>query len=85
MTEKQTIEVHFFKPSGKWYTTETIGWTEGTGTLCDELAWALREHLKQENGEYRLSGMTAVCTQFPGDRGHPMMMKVDMVEAILSF
>lgn len=49
-TPKPTFTIHFFKPSGKWYTTEEVEFMPSRG---------LRDALKQMGR--RMLGMTAVC------------------------
>ena len=57
----KTIEVHFFKPSGKWYTTEDIEMEcpEGLELISDAFEKALRNHFKDQ--PHRLTEMDAVC------------------------
>jgi hypothetical protein len=72
-----SCRVDFFKPSGKWYTTEAIIWdryhTNGLGGFEDIQATfkrLLREQLKG-----RLSDTTAVCLQPYHEFSHPLMVK----------
>lgn len=60
------LEVHFFRPSGKWYTSEEIDFPE------DTKAWTARRVI-EEQLKGRLSGMSAVV--LPGDAlwGFPTM------------
>jgi hypothetical protein len=80
---KRDVTVHFFKPSGKWYTTEEVPWTGKTSDsiIHDEFAKSLHAHLwRIEKGDYRLSGMTAVCIDpEPHQNAHPLMLAVDDV------
>ena len=62
------VSVEFFKPTGKWYTTEEIEWIEIKGKTGN---YVLRHSLRASlNGLY---GMWAVCLDNP--RGFPLMIK----------
>lgn len=64
------ITVHFFRPSGKWYTTETMDWLGQEGEpLCKGLMRSLKVALGQ-----RLWGMTAVCVDPAVKNGHPLLV-----------
>lgn len=54
---KCIAEVHFFKESGKWYTTEYFGFDDSI--TWDRLYDSIREHYKT-----RYSGMSIVITNF---------------------
>jgi hypothetical protein len=56
--------VDFFKPSGKWYTTEYLDITRipAGSVAADEFRYTLRKHLSG-----RLSGMWAVVRESPED------------------
>lgn len=68
--EPRNVRVDFFKPSGKWYTTECVHWCAGWNPEQDLVDMAfkksLHHHLKSkdgkdfEHGRYRLGGMIAV-------------------------
>ena len=66
------IRVDFFKPSGKWYTTEAIRWTGSweSGSVIDEFSKSLHDHLGQ-----RMSEMTAVCLEPYSKFSFPLMIK----------
>lgn len=71
------VRVDFFKPSGKWYTTESVRWTgewEGEKQLIhDAFAKSLRDHVKDNPN--RLDGMTAVCLEPYYEHSHPIMLE----------
>ena len=58
-TDDLFVRVDFFKPSGKWYCTESLKWKGYRGLIHDEFKSSLKNHLKYD--KERLSGMTAVC------------------------
>lgn len=59
--------VDFFKPSGKWYTTEAIAIFDYSGDNIHEVVKnAIKDHLKG-----RLKGMTAVCLIPHHKNSHP--------------
>ena len=66
------VRVDFFKPSGKWYSTEAIKWLSYDETQIHD---AFREALRAELGG-RLSEMTAVCLHPYHVNEHPLMIKV---------
>lgn len=54
------VRVDFFKPSGKWYTTESVKWLEYMNNdIVETFKESLREHFKQTPN--RLSEMSAIC------------------------
>lgn len=64
-----TILVHFFKPSGKWYTSEDVPFLSRS-LVSDSLRDSLAAHLKGK----RLHGMLAACLEFPGHlNDHPVL------------
>lgn len=71
-TDNSMVRVDFFKPSGKWYTTEAIRWTGGyyNDNLIESFAKSLRDSLGS-----RLSDMDAVCLEPYRDIGYPLMIK----------
>ncbi len=68
------VRVDFFKPSGKWYTTEGVKWTGSyhEGLIHDEFAKSLVSHFK---GTKRLSEMDAVCLEPSHIHSHPIQIK----------
>lgn len=75
--DASSIRVDFFKPSGKWYTTEAVKWTGGYKDCC--IHQAFRESLISHFGgtlSQRLSGMTAVCLEPYHEHTHPITMVV---------
>lgn len=74
--EKEHAEVHFFKDSGKWYTSETIPWAHVPGLLISEqFTESLARALKlNDDTRLRYHGMTAICVDGPA--GYPIMTKV---------
>lgn len=74
-----SVRVDFFRPSGKWYTTEAVRWlTYNTKVKLIHEAFkeALVEHLKEADGTLRLGGMTAVCLDPWHENAHPQMTTV---------
>lgn len=71
------VEVHFFKESGKWYTTESVNWpNENDGTLPGAFHKALIDHLK---GKRRLLDMIAVCINPNHKNAYPQMSRMEDV------
>ena len=69
------VRVDFFKPSGKWYTTEAVRWT---GSYDGEIHVAFeRSLLKHFGGEVRMSGMTAICLEPYHKHAHPISLIVN--------
>ena len=71
------VRVDFFKPSGKWYTTERVRWT-GEYTFKNQLihdafAQSLRDHFKDD--PLRLSEMDAVCIHPYYEHKFPIQIK----------
>jgi hypothetical protein len=69
------VRVDFFKPSGKFYTTEAVKWT-GEYLAEKELSQdafkkSLRDHFK---GSGRLSDMIAVCMSPFHSYDYPIMI-----------
>jgi hypothetical protein len=65
------VRVDFFKPSGKWYTTEAVKWIGYSDPLIhDAFAESLRRHLGQ-----RLRDMDAVCLEPFHRSAHPIQLK----------
>ena len=74
----QMVRVDFFKPGGKWYTTEAIKWDrykttdeKGYEHINDTFKRCLHEQL-----EGRLRGMTAVCLEPYHEHAYPLMIVV---------
>jgi hypothetical protein len=70
------VRVDFFKPSGKWYTTEAVKWTgewKGTNNLIHgAFAQSLRDHFGDTP---RLSEMDAICLEPYHEHSHPIQIK----------
>lgn len=68
------VRVDFFKPSGKWYTTEAVKWTGAyhskNGLIHDAFAQSLRDHLGN-----RLNDMDAVCLEPYHEHSHPISIR----------
>lgn len=64
------VEVHFFKPSGKWYTAEEVSWPyhgdlENPYSFKDVVEMhtrAVSSFLTAASLKRRFAGMVAVCT-----------------------
>ena len=67
------VRVDFFKPSGKWYTTEAVKWVKSFDMLHDEFANSLRNHFK--DAPDRLSDMDAICLEPYHVDSHPIQIK----------
>lgn len=85
------VRVDFFKPSGKWYTTEAVKWLSYDNiSIIKAFAKSLKNHLKKpeglqpSNGELRLSGMIAICLNPYHEYSTPAMLEVDKIENILA-
>jgi len=68
--DEKVCRVDFFKPSGKWYTTEAIVFD---GDWHEELFSKFRRVLTQQLGN-TYSGMTAVCLEPYSRYSHPIMV-----------
>ena len=76
------VRVDFFRPSGKWYTTEAVKWVGGwSKNVCIWGAYkkALIAHFKDIP---RLDDMVAVCLEPYHEYGFPLMMKVSEIYKI---
>ncbi|UCE99957.1 MAG: hypothetical protein JSV82_02510 [Planctomycetota bacterium] len=75
--DSSMVRVDFFKPGGKWYTTEAVKWSgewEGKkGLIHDEFAKSLRDHFADRPD--RLSDMDAVCLHPYHEHTHPIQIK----------
>ena len=69
-TDPEMIRVDFFKPSGKWYTTESIKWV---GSYTTDLHEGFKRSLRASLGD-RLKGMTAVCLHPYHELAFPLMI-----------
>lgn len=71
------VRVDFWKPSGKWYTTEAVKWTapwKGSEVLIhDGFKKSLKDHFK--NDPERLSDMDATCLEPYHEYSHPIKLK----------
>lgn len=75
------VQVEFFKPSGKWYTTEAVKWLTWKGDPSADgklIHDAFKEALDTHFGDnHRLRGMWAVCFDPYHENSHPIMMVVE--------
>ena len=77
----EMVRVDFFRPSGKWYTTEAVEWLYygnepnlPENYLIVEIFHAsLRKHFEKTPG--RLIGMVAVCLEPYYKHAHPVMIR----------
>ncbi len=85
----ESVRVDFFKESGKWGYTEAVIWTgsyryeEKRQLMHDAFAESLIAHLRDEQGNVRHRGMTAVCLEPYHEHSHPIMMAVDRAVALV--
>lgn len=72
--DESMVRVDFFKPSGKWYTTEAVRWTGEYrgGCIIESFHKTLIYHLGG-----RLEGATAVCLHPFHENSHPIMVVVE--------
>jgi hypothetical protein len=73
--DSSSVRVDFFRPSGKWYTTEAVklnGNDYNTTDPVNSFRMVVQAHL---NG--RLKGMWAVCLQPYYNLEFPIMIKLD--------
>lgn len=68
------VQVHFFKPTGRWYTAEEVAWPY-YGTQTTKFADAIEVHTRGGQSGRRFAGMTAVCTD-TNPLGFPQMCVV---------
>ena len=68
------VRVDFFKPSGKWYTTEAVKWTGAWAAKEQGLFAAFAKSLKDHLGN-RLSEMDAICLKPYHEHEHPIQFK----------
>ncbi len=70
-TDPEMVRVDFFKPSGKWYATESIKWVSNwSAHSC--IYGGFKRSLRAALGD-RLQGMTAVCLEPYHELAHPLM------------
>lgn len=71
-SDPASVRVDFFRPSGKWYTTEAVYWVgwKKENPIHEAFAKSLQEHLGS-----RLDGMTAVCLHPYHELAHPIMLQ----------
>ena len=74
------VRVDFWKPSGKWYTTEAVKWTgkyrkenDDGWNIHEQFAKSLRDHFKDTPD--RLSDMDATCLEPYHEYSHPIQLK----------
>ena len=85
-----SVRVDFFKPSGKYYTTEAVNWMgryKEEDLIEEQFAESVLKALEREpmtfesgklwTGSYRLSDMVAVCLDPHHPNSFPLMMKVE--------
>lgn len=66
------VRVDFFKPSGKYYTTEAVDFSGlYHGSTVENFERGLSRHLGD-----RLSGMTAVCIEPYAEHAYPVMVRL---------
>jgi 3-hydroxy-3-methylglutaryl CoA synthase len=71
------VRVDFFKPLGKWYTTEQVRWTgeyyAKKQLLRESFAQSLRDHFKDTPNKF--SDLDAVCLHPYHEYAHPIQIK----------
>jgi hypothetical protein len=72
------VRVDFFKPNGKWYTTEEMEWTGTAKDVHHSFAQSLHTHLFS-GISVRLDDMVAVCLNPSHEFNFPVMMPVDRI------
>lgn len=78
-TDSAMCRVDFFKPGGKWYTTEAVDWNNeyfATDVHAAFLRILCKKLGNPETGINRLTGMTAVCLEPYCKLSHPLMVIV---------
>lgn len=75
--DPRMVRVDFFKPSGKWYTTEAVLWTGRYlgGLIHEQFAKSLNDHFGEEQ---RLREMDAICLEPYHINAHPIQIKNGM-------
>lgn len=74
-----SVRVDFFKPSGKWYTTEAVPWIDYREK---DIHKGLRDSLLAADVHLRLSGMLAVCLEPYSVNAHPITLIVPGADAV---
>jgi len=72
-SDDSMVRVDFFRPSGKWYSTEAIKWKMYSRVPIHQ---AFKESLS-EHCKGRMVGMTAVCLNPYHEHAHPLMVKLE--------
>ena len=67
------VRVDFFRPSGKWYTTESIKWIEWSHQKDGDIYKIFKQSL-DEQLKGRLSEMVAVCLEPYHELSFPLMI-----------
>lgn len=84
--DPRMVRVDFFKPSGKWYTTEAIKWDRYRSNITtnnpNNIGETSYEHPEDtfkrcliEQLGLRLSDLVAVCLEPYHEHGYPLMIK----------
>lgn len=68
------VRVDFFKPSGKWYSTEAVEWVGGYSGVSIHDAFAISLRNLHDYKVY-YSEMDAVCLEPYHEHSHPIMIK----------
>lgn len=77
-----SVRVDFFKPTGKWYTTEAVTWIDDDYADVDihtAFNRALNNLLWNPSGQgnrLRYSGMIAVCLEPYHEHAHPLSVRL---------
>jgi len=69
--ETNMVRVDFFKPSGEWYTSDSMEFGPYTGRIQDAFRDSLRETFQGV-----LLGMTAVCLEPYHENAYPLMVNM---------
>ena len=69
-TDDSMVRVDFFKPSGKWHTTEAIEWTGGYFSV--NIHEAFKKSLRDAFPNGTFSDMDAVCLEPYHENAHPL-------------
>lgn len=68
--EPSMVRIDFWKPSGKWYTTEAMKWVGYNGYIWDEFKDSLQKHLG-----IRMADMTVTCLEPYNKNSFPLCYK----------
>lgn len=74
-----SVRVDFFKPSGKWSTTEAVSWIDYREK---DIHKALRDSLLAAGIHLRLAGTLAVCLEPYHVNAHPITLIVPGADAV---